>query len=458
MEKTDLVMDRLREELRIIPQIKHFFSISGAGGTNKAIAFVTLVPKDQRDLTQKDLQAVLRKVVAGLPDVRGSVSDVSPMGGQSRNEDVQLVIQGPDIDGIDRYSKEVMDRLSTMPGYTGVTRDLEIGKPEVRVNIDREKAADAGVSVRSIGAAVGALMGGTDVATYKEGGKRYDIRVRLIQDQRLLPQDIEKIWIRTATGELVDISNFTKIEIGVGPSVISRRDRQRSATVYANLVGKLMGDALPEVRQIAAEILPDGYSFSFMGRGESFVETGQYILFAFMLAILLTYMVLAAQFESFIQPFSIMMGLPLSFIGAFGMLFLFQNTFNLYSMIGLVLLVGLVTKNGILLIDYANQRRGEGMPIHEALVIAGATRLRPILMTSASTVAGVVPVALGIGVGSESRQPMAVVIAGGILSSTVLTLVVIPVIYSYLDQFSQWRVFDKIKMRLMAKDARRVRT
>ena len=454
IDKTDAVMDRLRVKLNAIPEVHHFFSLSGYSGANKGIAFITLLPKDERELTQKDLQAKIRLMLKDFPDVKASVSDVSPMGGASRSEDVQMVIQGPDIREIDRYSREIMARLSETPGYIGITRDLEIGKPEVRVIIDREKAADAGVSVRSIGAAVGALLGGVDVATYKEGGKSYDIRVRLIYDQRLLPQDVEKIWIRTAKGELVDISNFTRIDIGVGPSVINRRDRQRSATIYANLDGKLLGEALPEARQIAGDILPEGYTTNFIGRGETFVETGRYLLFAFALAVLLTYMVLGGQFESFIQPFAIMMGLPLSFIGAFGLLFLLGNTFNLYSMIGLVLLVGLVTKNGILLIDYANQQRDKGVDVATALVEAGATRLRPILMTAVSTVAGVIPVVIGAGVGSESRQPMAVVIAGGMLSSTVLTLMVVPVIYSYLDQLAHWRVFEKMKTRIMARDAR----
>jgi len=457
IDKTDVVMNRLREKLQKIPEVLHFFSISGSGGTNKGIAFITLVPKGERERTQSDLQTAIRGMLKDFPDVKGSVTDVSPMGGGSRNEDVQMVIQGPSIENIDRYSGELMERMSKTPGFIGVTRDLEIGKPEVRVIIDRAKAADAGVSVRSIGVAVAALLGGVDVADFKQGGKSYDIRVRLIYDQRILPQDVEKIWIRTARGELVDISNFTTLEIGVGPNVINRRDRQRSATIYANLDGKLLGEALPEVRRMAEGILPEGYSSSFVGKGETFVETGQYILLAFTLAVLLTYMVLAAQFESFLQPFAIMMGLPLSFIGAFGLLFLLGNTFNLYSMIGLVLLVGLVTKNGILLIDYANQQREKGVDVADALVKAGVTRLRPILMTAASTVAGVIPVVMGVGVGSESRQPMAVVIAGGMLSSTVLTLVVVPVIYSYLDQFARWRVFEKMKARVMARDARRQR-
>jgi HAE1 family hydrophobic/amphiphilic exporter-1 len=389
-----------------------------------------------------------------MPDVKGAVTDMSPLGGMARNEDVQLVVQGPEIRTIDRCSRQIMDQLVQRHGFVGITRDLELGKPEVRVHIDREKAADAGVRVQAIAAAIGALLGGQDLtpATYKEGGKSYDIRLRLAHEERLLPQDVQKIWVRGNNGQVVDIGNFVRLETGVGPNVINRMDRQRSATVYANLEGILMADAMEAVATIAEKILPEGYTYKFTGRAEAFSETIGYIAFAFILSTILTYLVLAAQFESFIQPFSIMAGLPLSFIGAFGLLLLLNNTLNLFSMIAMVLLVGLVTKNGILLVDYTNQLRRTGMSVHEALVQAGATRLRPILMTAVSTIAGVLPVALGIGVGSESRQPLAVAIAGGMISSTFLTLGVVPVIYSCLEQAAQWRILGKVKEKVMAEE------
>ena len=287
-------------------------------------------------------------------------------------------------------------------------------------------------------------------------GKSYEVWLRLQAEQRQLPGDVQRIFLRGSGGDLLDISGFVTIEEGVGPSVINRLDRQRAATVYATLEGgKLLGAAIPEVRAMADAILPEGYVTKFSGSAEALGETGSYVLFAFLLATVLTYMVLAAQFESFSQPMAIMMGLPLSFIGAFGLLYLLGNTLNLYSMIGLVLLVGLAAKNGILLIDYANQLRHSGMTLDEALVEAGATRLRPILMTAISTIAGVLPVALGIGEGSESRQPMAVAIAGGLFSSTLLTVAVVPVIYCYLDQFGRWHGFEKFKGWLMVREEKR---
>ncbi|MFU8856930.1 MAG: efflux RND transporter permease subunit [Deferrisomatales bacterium] len=452
LEKTDLVLQRVEDELRAIPEVSHFFSVSGWGGAQNALTVVTLVPKDQRRRTQKQIQAEINAMLRQVPDTRGIAVDISPLGGGARNEDIQLVVQGPDLEALDRYSQAIMDRLGQTPGYVGISRDLDIGKPEVRLRIDRERAADAGVSVRDVAAAVGALMGGVKVGDYKEGGKSYDVRLRLVKEHRELPEDVGRLWLRGSEGRLVDASGFVSTEVGVGPSVINRTDRQRAATVYANIQNKVLGAALPEVQEIADQILPEEYTTRFAGRAEAFKETGGYVAFAFLLAIAITYMVLAAQFESFVQPLSIMTGLPLAFVGAFGLLYLLGNTFNLFSMIALILLVGLVTKNGILLIEFTNQLRARGLPVYEALVEAGATRLRPILMTAVSTVAGVAPVALGLGVGSESRQPLAVAIAGGILSSTFLTLAVVPVAYSYLDQLSQWRLVARVKDRLLARD------
>jgi HAE1 family hydrophobic/amphiphilic exporter-1 len=453
IEKTDGIRARLEARLKEVPEVSHFFSFTGFGGANRAVAIVTLVPRSERSRTQQEVQSEVRQFLRQLPDVRGNATAVSPLGGGQRAEDIQLVIQGPDLTVLDRASRQLMAKLEEAAGYSGVSRDLEIGKPEVRVRIDREKAAEAGIDVENIAATVGALLGGIEVSSFKEGGKSYEVRLRLQAEQRQLPGDVQRIFLRGRGGELLDVSGFVTLEEGVGPSVINRLDRQRSASVYATLEGgKLLGNAIPEVQAMADAILPEGYVTKFSGSAETLGETGKYVLFAFLLATILTYMILAAQFESFTQPMAIMMGLPLSFIGAFGLLLLLGNTLNLYSMIGLVLLIGLAAKNGILLIDYTNQLRHTGLPLDAALVEAGATRLRPILMTAISTIAGVIPVVLGLGEGSESRQPMAVAIAGGLFSSTLLTLAVVPVIYSYLDQFSRWSGFNRFKGWLLVRE------
>jgi HAE1 family hydrophobic/amphiphilic exporter-1 len=218
------------------------------------------------------------------------------------------------------------------------------------------------------------------------------------------------------------------------------------------LENKPLGEIQAKVNQIIKKVLPEGYTYKYVGQSEVFGETIYYIAFAFVLATILTYMILSAQFESFVYPLSIMMGLPLSFVGAFGLLYVTGNTLNIFSMIALVLLVGLPAKNGILLVDRTNQLRKQGMPLKEALVEAAGTRLRPILMTAVATMAGVIPVALGIGIGSESRQPLGIAITGGMISSTVLTLVVVPVIYTYLDEFTRLGLFSKIKKKVWVQD------
>ncbi len=455
--KTDQILKRVEKMLQKMPELSHYFALSGYGGgveeSNKGVMFVNLVPKNKRDKSQQEVMVEIRRKMHEIPDLRGIVSDVSVFGGGSRSEDVQFVIQGPSIEGLDKYSREIMARLEKISGFVDLDRNLELGKPEIRIIIDRNKAADLGVNIKTIAGTVGALIGGVDIAEFKSGGENYDVRLRLIEKERNLPTDVDQLWVHTKKGKIIDLASFVTIKTEAGPNVINRLDRQRAVTIYANLEKKKLGEAVNEINRIAAQILPEGYTTKYIGRSEVFQETGHYLAFAFVLAIILTYLILSAQFESFIYPLSVMMGLPLSFVGAFGLLYLTGNTFNLYSMMAMVLLVGLPAKNGILLIDLTNQLRSGGTPRDKSLVEAAGTRLRPILMTAFSTVAGVIPVALGIGVGSESRQPMGLAIAGGILSSTVLTLLVVPVIYSYLDEFTKLSLFAKIKKRLWVEEA-----
>ncbi|MBW1853953.1 MAG: efflux RND transporter permease subunit, partial [Deltaproteobacteria bacterium] len=456
IHKTDQVLQRVEEELRKIPEVQQIFSLTGFGEegstaqSNKGISFVTMVPKEKRKKSQVDILREVRRKLWEIPDVTVAVSAVSILGSARRDEEIQYVIQGPSLEELDQYSRKIIERMEATDGFIDIDRNLELGKPEVQVKINRKKAADAGVSVESIASAIGALIGGIDVVEFKQGGESYDVRVRLVEEERNLPSDIKKIWVRSGSGQLMELDNFVSLKSAHGPSVINRFDRQRAVKIYANLEGMPLASAMAALEKIAGEILPEEFSRQHTGRTEMYEETIYYIGMAFMLSILFTYMVLGAQFESFIHPFTIMIALPLSFIGAFGLLYITGNTLNLFSMIGLVLLVGLVTKNGILLIDYANQQREKGVPIKEAIVEAGCVRFRPILMTAFSTVAGVLPVALGIGVGSEMRQPMAVAVAGGLITSTLLTLLIIPVTYTYMEALSKLKIFQKIAEKVSA--------
>jgi Cation/multidrug efflux pump len=459
--KTDGVVRQVEKFIQEMPEVKNYWVISGASGSfvpeaSKGLVYVNLVPKNERKKSQLELMGEIREKIKTIPDTTALVSELSLVGGGTRGEEIQLVIQGPNLQGLDTYSREIMGWMARFPGIVDIDRSLELEKPEVRIKINRDKAADLSVDARTIADTVGALMGGVDVAEFKSGGESYDVRLRLVDKERILPTDLDQIWLRTQKGEAINLASLVTIETGVGPSVISRLDRQRAVFIFANLEkGKTLGEAKQEINTMMKEVLPEGYTCKYMGRSEAFGETIYYIAFAFVLATILTYMILSAQFESFVFPLSIMMGLPLSFIGAFGLLFITGNTLNLFSMIGLILLVGLPAKNGILLVDRTNQLRKEGLPLKEAIVEAAGTRLRPILMTAVSTMAGVIPVALGIGIGSESRQPIGVAIAGGVLSSTLLTLVVVPVIYSYLDRFTQISLFSKIKKRMWVQEKER---
>jgi HAE1 family hydrophobic/amphiphilic exporter-1 len=349
---------------------------------------------------------------------------------------LQFDIKGHELLELHRVSEGLVKKIREISGIVDVDTNMELTKPEVRIYIDRDRAGDLGVDIRSIASTVNTLIGGEDVGKYKEGGKSYDVRVRLIPLQREKPEDISRLLVRTSNKELVQLSNVAQIKEVVGPDVINRKDRMRSATIYGNLEGKSLGKALQESKEAARTILPQGYTLTESGQAETMRDAISSLVFAFLLAVVITYMVLSSQFESFIHPFTIMLALPLSFIGALGFLLLTGNTLNVMSFIGMIMLMGLVTKNSILLVDYTNTLRSQGMPRDEAVLKAAPIRLRPILMTAISTIAGVLPVALGLGAGGESRAPMAIATAGGMATSTLLTLFIVPVVYMLLDDIT----------------------
>jgi multidrug efflux pump subunit AcrB len=282
------------------------------------------------------------------------------------------------------------------------------------------------------------MIGGLDVGTFKESGSRYDIRMRLDRAQRDTPTAIEDLTVRTADGSLALLRNLVTLETGAAPSAITRVDRQRAVSVTGNLDGLVLADAVARARKFAAEILPEGVTLRVAGDAAEMEEAGRQFMLMLGLAVLVIYMVLAAQFESFLQPLSVMLALPFSMVGALGGLFLAGMTLNLFSMIGILLLIGLVTKNSILLVDYANQLRAEGMEKRLAMRTAAPVRMRPVLMTALSMIFGVLPAAFGVGPGAETRAPMAVATAAGMLSSVLLTLLIVPVFYLGLDDFVLW--------------------
>jgi len=334
---------------------------------------------------------------------------------------------------LDALADKFMAALKTRGGFVDLDKSLKLGLPELRVIPDREKAAALGVDAATLAQVVQMMVGGLDVGIFKEGGSRFDIRMRLDRKDRDSPGQIEQLYVRSSNGQLAELRNLVRVETGAAPSAITRSNRQRSVTVSGNLDGKTLGTAIADAFAVGKEVLPEGATISLSGSAQSMQQSVRQFGFAVLLGLLVIYMVLAAQFESFIHPISVMLAVPFAMVGAWIGLFVTGNTINLFSMIGILLLFGLVTKNSILLVDYANQLRAEGMDKVAAMRKAAPIRMRPVLMTAISMIFGVLPAALGIGPGAETRAPMAIATAAGMASSMLLTLLVVPVFYLKLD-------------------------
>ncbi|HNY66239.1 MAG TPA: efflux RND transporter permease subunit [Deltaproteobacteria bacterium] len=430
--------------VRAVPEINGAFFAQGTGlGTigqiNKSFIVTRLVPRSARDRSQQEIMVDLRRQLGTIPGLKSTIEEVAILGGGLRNVPVQYVISGGSPEEMSSYAKQIAAEFAKKPGIVDVDTSLETGKPELSVLIDREKASDLGVSTASIAEAVNILISGeVEITKFKDEakGRRYDVRVRLNPENRTSPEDIGKLYIRAMDGKLVELRNVVSIVEGGGPSTIIRKDRQRSLWVFANLEGKPLNDAMKDLDGISSKILPPGYSTAYVGEAEEMGRSFNYLLFAILLGVLLAYMILAGQFESFLDPVTVLLAMPLSFIGAFGALLLMGKTISIVSFIGIILLMGLVKKNSILLVDYTNTLRKAGMSRREALLQAGPVRLRPILMTTFAMVFGMIPVAFGVGEGSDIRSPMGITVIGGLLTSLFLTLAVVPAAY---DLFDDWK-------------------
>lgn len=431
--------EEIEEIVAAVPEISGIFSVIGLrGGANQGFMFVRLVEPGERDRSQEEVMNDLRGRLSRVVGINTYVSSLGFSAGAD-SEPFQFLIQGPDLPQLRDYSETLMARLrEEVPGVVDMRTDMRLQKPEVRVEMDRDKAAAMGINVANIARVINVLIGSEEATIYKEGGHRYDVRVRVEEGQRNQPADLTELAARTSDGGLIRLGNVVELSEGTGINVINRRDRQRAIKILGNLEGASLGEAVSAADRIADEILPEGYSTAVTGASETFQETFQSLLFAVFLASVITYMLLASQFESMVHPFTIMGAVPLAAIGALGLLFVTGMSVNLYSFIGLVLLIGLVVKNSILLVDYTNQLRERGIERDEAIRRAGQVRLRPILMTTLTVIFGVSPIALGLAEGAELRQPMSVAVIGGLTTSTFLTLLVIPVLYSLLDDGVIW--------------------
>jgi len=380
---------------------------------------------------------------AGMDGLKVTVGEIDVFGGDSgfRTQPIQFSLRGSDMDELSAAADALVAAMRAHGGFVDLDTSYRGGKPEIAVRIDREAAASLNVPVSSIAQTLRLLNAGDAVSTLKEGTDIWDVIVQMTDENRSRLDDLSNLKVRAADGQLVDLANVVVLERGEGPSEIERNGRLRQITVFADLEGVPLGDATAFVEAKAAELVPPTISTRWQGDAEMMQDSFVAMLRALGLAVILVYMILAAQFNSLGQPIVIMLSLPFSFVGAFGGIYFAGMTLNIFSFIGIIMLMGLVTKAAILLVDFVNASKEEGMDVREAVIKAGRVRLRPIMMTAASTIIGMVPIALAVSEGGETRAPMAVCVIGGMLGSTILTLIVIPVVYLIGERMGEWRIF-----------------
>ena len=448
-EYTDRMLKQMEQILSETPEIEIYGSLvapgfSGPGLANNGIVFVHL--KEDRD---RSVQEIVNSP-GGIrqrffTEVEGAIAipTIPKTINRSFGSPFQVVIQAGNLQELDTFVTGFVNQLRQSGFIQNVQSSFEVNKPELKLDIDRNRAAALGVSIQDISRTLQILFGGLDVSRIKKDGKEYDVIAQLQRTSRLTPGDLDKIYVRNQEGRLVQLSNIVRREVGVAPNKIERYNRIRSATISGSPVGVTMGTAVEKVKTMLDEQIPPGFLYDWSGESRDLQDAGKEIYWVLILALIIVYMVLASQFESLVHPLTVMLTVPLAAVGALGLLWLLGTlgklgwippipamNINLFSQIGMVLLVGLVTKNGILLVEFANQLKEQGMNAHQAMAQSGAVRLRPILMTAVSTISGILPIAIGFGAGAESRRPMGIVVVGGMLTSTFLTLFVVPLVYT----------------------------
>ena len=464
--------ERFKEAEAIVmkrPEVQRYFcSVGGFGGgeVNTGVIFVTLKqpkerpvdPVKKKRLNQGEIMADFRREMNKISDVKAVMQDLSTRGfAAQRGFPIEFTVRGADWDKLVSSAEEIENKMKESDLFADVDTDYLSGMPEIRVYPDRDKAFERGVSVSTIVNTINAMIGGQRVGKYTKEGRRYDVRLRLVADQRMQAEDIQKLSVWNNRGERVRLAEVVKIEERPSLLTITRRGRERAIGIFANVgPGKSQAAAITKARQISRDTLPSGYRVVFSGTSQTFQETFQSLIFALALGILVAYMILASQFNHLIHPLTVLLALPFSLSGAFFALWLGNHSLNIFSMIGLLLLMGIVKKNSILLVEFTNQLRHTGLSPLEAVKKACPIRFRPILMTSVSTIAAAIPPALAIGPGAETRIPMAVVVIGGITLSTLLTFYVVPAAYLLFQPLEKtaWVVhlYKRIQSRIRAKE------
>jgi multidrug efflux pump len=431
---TDRYAKRIEKALMDQPLVERTFLVIGFGNdVSRVITFARLVDWDKRTVKQQEVTASLAPTLFGIPGLLAFASNPPSLGQNPTEKPVQFVLQtSQPYEVLQRAVDQMLVAARQNPSLVNVDTDLKLNKPQLNVSIDREKAALMGIDVDTIGRTVETMLGGRQVTRFKREGKQYEVIVQVKPEDRNTPSDLSQIFVRAGDDTMVPLTNLVKVEERVAPKELNHFNKLRAATITATLApGYSLGAAL-ETLEETARSLPPGVVYDFKGQSREYYQSSTGLLVVLLLALGFIYLVLAAQFESWIDPFVIMLTVPLSMMGALLALKLTGHSLNVYSQIGLVTLVGLITKHGILIVEFSNQLREQGRDLRDAVVEASVLRLRPILMTTAAMVLGALPLALATGAGAESRQAIGWVIVGGLLVGTFFTLFIVPTAYTLL--------------------------
>lgn len=441
LEYTNRYMREAENHLLSLPERRALFTaiglgFGGPGRVTNGILIMPLKPRGERKKSQQQIVQELFPKLISIPGVLAFVINPPSLGGRFSSSPVEYVLQADDYEQLNQAVGIMMGEASKLGYLINLDSDLRLNKPQLDIDIDRERASGLGVSVADIGSTLETFLGGRVVTNFKRGTKQYDVILQMRPSDRSTPGAIEELYLR-GSGGLVQLASVVKIKETVAPKELNHYNRVRSATISASLApGVSLGKALDDLDLIAQEKLPAGIKRDYAGQSLEFKTSSTSLYFMFLLAVVFIYLVLSAQFESFVHPFTILLSVPLAVFGALLTLFIFGQSLNIYSQIGLIMLIGLVTKNSILIVEFANQLRTRGQGVIDAVVQAATIRLRPILMTSFSTILGVLPIAIGLGAGAESRRPLGLTVVGGLFFSTFLTLVLVPVVYTLLARFT----------------------
>jgi len=416
------------------PEIQTPITNVGAGGqVNNGFINMYLVPPGERERTQQQIYDKLAKEINQISGIRAFPSQPPTIGGRFGGQPIQFVLQAPEYEKLEEFMPKFLEEANKQPELTFVDANLKINKPEINLTIDRQKASDLGVSFSDVASTLQISFGSQRFGYFIKEGKQYQVLGQVTRDKRDNPYDLRYLYVRNKNNQLIQLDNLVSLTEQAAPTTRYRYNRYSSATISGGLApGYTLGDGIAAMRRVAAEVLPEEFNTALAGQSKDFEESSSSLLFTFVFALIIIYLVLAAQFESFIDPFIILLTVPLALFGALLSLWVFGMTLNIFSQIGIIMLIGLVTKNAILIVEFANQKKEEGLSVKEAVDEAAVQRFRPIMMTSIASALGALPIAIGIGAGS--RVSLGIAIVGGLIFSTFLTLFIVPAIYTYLSR------------------------